>query len=502
MSEPHLFGVVYACVLLTVLSGMVGVGDLTWKGHAQAAAVLTGLLVLYRRHGDRLAAAARPDGDEAGSEPVKTGPAAALVAMALIFIMAQYAPPRFEQLVPGVRFAVVTALVLVMFTALVQSEKRACILPFTKLDWLAVAAASGGLAGPLLADVHPASDVGAQGSGSAGWWTAGATCIRAFTYVLAWFAITRCCSDPRWGGRRQRGRAVWVRWMGDRWWGSLASVVLLLGASLTWGAVRAGAMVLNYQTGRTLGAAGNREIALVRLSRALELSTELEVDELAEACLSELAVLHFRQGRAAAGQLAVQKLANRGLDDPAILRRVADIWFEVGRWRLAAAAYEAHLRRWGWDATRLSRLGNACLRSGDGRRLARVLTTYQEVPGLRGANADEHLLLGRLFSARDDRVRAVAEYAAAARNRPRDPYIQYKLGWSQMRAGQLEDATRALERSVVLAPDFAEAAYRLGLCQEKLGRDREAAGRYRQVLKQLPSHLGAHLGRRRLQSLH
>jgi len=491
MSDRFLFRAVYASILLVAVSALGCGGYLTWKGHAQLAVVLA----------DRLSPAARAGGDETGPKAEQTRPAAVLAAMTLIFTMTQFAPPRSGESGLGGCFAVVTALVLVMFAALVLSEKRARIWPFTKLDWLAVAVAAGGLAAPLLSDLYETPGGEPPGTGGMDQWTAGLTWVQVITYLLAWFAITRCFSDPEWGRRRPEGTGARASWMGDRWRGSLASVVLLFGLTLTWGAVRAGAMVYQYQAGRSMAAAGDRDVALTRLERALELSTGLGVEALAEACLSEVAILHFQVGSRAAGQRAIRRLAALRADDPSIDRRVAEVYFEVGYWRLAAAAYEAHLHKWGADAARVRRFATACLRSCDHAGLARALTTYGDIPELVGANADEHLLLGRLFSERDDHARAGAEYTAAARARPQDPYIQFKLGCSRMAAGQLGEATRALERATALGPGFAEAAFRLGMCLEALGRDREAVESYRETLVRLPAHLGARLGRLRLEAV-
>lgn len=286
--------------------------------------------------------------------------------------------------------------------------------------------------------------------------------------------------------------------MRDRWRGSLVSVVFVLGVSLAWGAVRAGAMVYHYEAGHSLAATGDREAAESRLHRALALSEGLDIEAVTADCLSELAILYFRQGSHGAGLGALRRLVDTASANLDTERRIADVYYEVGRWKLAAAMYEAHLHKKGRDPAAVDRLSQACLRSGDGKRLATVLLTYGDVPGLLGENADEHLLLGGLFSERGEHARAVAEYALAAQARPGDPYIQYKLGWSHMRAGHPGVARLSLERATTLAPGFAEADFRLALCMEALGRDQEAAGHYTATLERLPAHLGARLGRQRL----
>ena len=83
ISERTLCGVVYACVLLIVLCALAGVGDLTWKGHVQVAVVLTGLLVLYRRHRDGLGGSRGAGEDEASAGPARVRAAAALASRQL-----------------------------------------------------------------------------------------------------------------------------------------------------------------------------------------------------------------------------------------------------------------------------------------------------------------------------------------------------------------------------------------------------------------------------------
>jgi tetratricopeptide (TPR) repeat protein len=84
----------------------------------------------------------------------------------------------------------------------------------------------------------------------------------------------------------------------------------------------------------------------------------------------------------------------------------------------------------------------------------------------RGNNAEARALLSKASAARAD-IR-IAEY---------------DLGVILQKAGEFEPAVRHFERAVALAPDRADAHYRLAACYRALGRDREAQAELALVAK-------------------
>src|SRR5205814_10193217 len=68
----------------------------------------------------------------------------------------------------------------------------------------------------------------------------------------------------------------------------------------------------------------------------------------------------------------------------------------------------------------------------------------------------------------------IAQFRKMAQDDPDNELGHFRLGQLLLEAGQVEDAARSFQRTLVLSPAFSKVYHLLAQCQSKLGRRDEA----------------------------
>jgi tetratricopeptide (TPR) repeat protein len=165
------------------------------------------------------------------------------------------------------------------------------------------------------------------------------------------------------------------------------------------------------------------------------------------------------------------------------LGRVALVLGDAPR---ALAALERGVALRAGDPEAQSALGIAYLATGDARRaLARLKLAARIEP-----SAERLANLGTAFMMRGQVEDAVRAYERAVELAPSDPRAHGDLGTAYLAANRADEAVRHLRRAVELAPDRATFWSNLGYAQQLGGRLDEAIATYRKALA-LDSRLGS-----------
>ena len=74
-----------------------------------------------------------------------------------------------------------------------------------------------------------------------------------------------------------------------------------------------------------------------------------------------------------------------------------------------------------------------------------------------------------------------------AKGVPIEAQYLYKKAMDMFRLGKTESALKYLKQTLVIAPCYSKALFKMGTCLEKLGRHDEAAARYEQAIRIEPA---------------
>ena len=89
-------------------------------------------------------------------------------------------------------------------------------------------------------------------------------------------------------------------------------------------------------------------------------------------------------------------------------------------------------------------------------------------------------------------IDALAAMQKSVQIAPQDAEAHNNLGNTFKELGRLEDAEASLKSAIALNPDYAEAHYNLGITFKELGRLDEAEARYKQAIALKPNYVDAH----------
>ena len=138
-----------------------------------------------------------------------------------------------------------------------------------------------------------------------------------------------------------------------------------------------------------------------------------------------------------------------------------------------------------------------------GGRLDEATAIFQRVLEFDLGAYQAHVQLARIYEARQQWAKAIAERRSAVATNPDDPSLLIDLGATLMRVGQLEEAVGVLEEATELAPRNPRATFTLGLAaaeRQDVAASRRAFNRF---LALAPSSDAYQIGeaRRRLAEL-
>jgi aspartyl/asparaginyl beta-hydroxylase (cupin superfamily) len=125
--------------------------------------------------------------------------------------------------------------------------------------------------------------------------------------------------------------------------------------------------------------------------------------------------------------------------------------------------------------------------SGKAGRTAESAQLWERVLQLKGDHAEALLALSTQALARRDAQGALGLLARAAQANPRDPMIQLYIALANKELGQVEAESTAITRALSIDPYFYPALLHRGMLLERLGKRRQAAKVFRDVLKIMPS---------------
>ncbi len=113
---------------------------------------------------------------------------------------------------------------------------------------------------------------------------------------------------------------------------------------------------------------------------------------------------------------------------------------------------------------------------------------------IRARNASTPLQSGLKAFFTKNYMGAVAYYDQAIEIDPENPVLFDFKGYALLRAGRVNEAVNALERSVQIAPDYVWGHYNLALAYWRVGRHEDALSEVRRVLELDPSFRETILG--------
>ncbi len=97
--------------------------------------------------------------------------------------------------------------------------------------------------------------------------------------------------------------------------------------------------------------------------------------------------------------------------------------------------------------------------------------------------------MGRAYYEKGQYALAMKLYQDAAAKEPDSvlmPLIEKNMGMTALAKGDLEDAVRHLQKSIVLSPSLVESHYWLGMCYRQQGRSHDAAVSFQAAVRLAP----------------
>ncbi len=202
-----------------------------------------------------------------------------------------------------------------------------------------------------------------------------------------------------------------------------------------------------------------------------------------------------------AGRLgeAADVLAAAADADPRALAPLGRCLLRLGRWRDAAAAYEAALRVEPRNVDSLANYGVALAEQG---ALERAVEAYTGALAVAPAHAIAHYNLGNALRELRRYAEAIASYERALALQPGWPEANANLGLACAAAGRIDDALAAYGRALERRPDHALAHNGIGLAFQARGELARAAAHFDRALALAPEFPQAHSNRAQLRLLH
>jgi len=114
---------------------------------------------------------------------------------------------------------------------------------------------------------------------------------------------------------------------------------------------------------------------------------------------------------------------------------------------------------------------------------------YDRVSQISSENARAPLLKGSLLEGLGQFDRALDEFKKGAMIEPNNPLIQFYLGRAYLRANQLQEAEKSLEKSVSLKPNLLQARHHFAWVLERQGKTIAALKEYGLLLKMKPDNV-------------
>ncbi len=118
-----------------------------------------------------------------------------------------------------------------------------------------------------------------------------------------------------------------------------------------------------------------------------------------------------------------------------------------------------------------------------------AITHYDRVSQISSENARAPLLKGSLLEGLGQFDRALDEFKKGAMIEPNNPLIQFYLGRAYLRANQLQEAEKSLEKSVSLKPNLLQARHHFAWVLERQGKTIAALKEYGLLLKMKPDNV-------------
>ncbi len=482
-----LYRITLICLILILLTGLGGIGHLTWQECLRLLVIQIGLTVFYVQ----LSKSPQRTAQNAGKGRLYAG--AILLALTVAFVMTQFDPAtsaanlREPQRRLNPFFIITTALACVAGIGFVIARRRELrFRHLTTIDRialgavLAVVAISLGVKS-LLGNPTTRSDLLAN--------------VKILSYLCIWFPVTRLYADTQTRTGEGSGGMGLFR---SRWGGPLIGMMVLSLSAVTCGAYRTGAVIYHFEAGRKLLQAGSLEAAQKHYDLAQKLNETVDLGWVRDDGLHDLAVFHLKQGDEKKAEEAIGALRGGTYGQAEAHRKAGDVYAEAGRWAQVVTAYEGFLKTAARDKRVLNRLGDAYLHLGDSRGFMQLIERYQYVPKVESDTYEEQIFLGNVHLYRKDFAASLRHFAAAARLKPEDAYAVYKVGRAYLEQGKFEPAIAQFQKAVNLESDFADAYYRLGVCYERQNRRDDALKMYEKTVDLLPNHLDGLLALQRL----
>ena len=142
-----------------------------------------------------------------------------------------------------------------------------------------------------------------------------------------------------------------------------------------------------------------------------------------------------------------------------------DVAGAIVQFKRATTLLATNANAWNYFGVALQRAG----------QLDEAANAYQTAFKLDRDLVEAHFNFGSLLLAENKPDLAKAEFTAYTLRRPNDPAGWLKLGFAQLKAGEILPAERSFSTVLALKPKDAEAYNSLGLASIKLGKPRDAA---------------------------
>jgi tetratricopeptide (TPR) repeat protein len=121
-------------------------------------------------------------------------------------------------------------------------------------------------------------------------------------------------------------------------------------------------------------------------------------------------------------------------------------------------------------------------------KVEEAIQHYDRASQIYPGNARAPLLKGSLLEGLKQYDQALEEYKIGAKIEPNNPLVQFLLGRAYLRASQLPEAEKSLEKAVSLKPNLLQARHHLAWVLECQGRTIEALKEYGLLLKLKPKN--------------
>lgn len=470
MSQLNAQILAHLSVCWLFLSGLAGIGHLTWNELARLLAIVVGLIVAFWRYRDRL------------SEPFCRRTASIILTFLLAYMMVQFDPitsnigyheKHFKLSPLQVATLVVSFLPI---AAALACQRRRELLPkaWDRLDWVVFAIVFAVLTIGILSKlVLPGPSI------------ARFSWAKILSFGCLWAGVTRLYGTQTWlPDSFPRFNTIWNRWSGPM---LLAGLVFV--PTLGYGSIRVGSVLYHSQAGFTAFSREDYERALTHYARAEEWNNSVRLDSLRDRYLADVAVLRFREGSKGAAQEAISRIRENTLDVMSADLKEADIYLRTKQWSRAERLLTKVVEIAGKDTSVLDKLGLAQLEMRNVLGFERLWVRYQYMPKVAADTYEESVFLGNIHFYQGRYGDALTYYQQALLMQPSSSYSMYKAGRARRALADRRGAIEYFRRAVLADSQFADAHYYLGLCRHDLGDSSNALTHYQKVKELLPSHL-------------